>query len=904
MSARLQFKVAHYPDLNGLGDGKDDAYHPWGGGNLRWWNNNKKHAWPLDDLKYFHNNGKIVNWSDQFQILNGAFVGTDDLKTSDPFVQNHLIEAFKNLIDATDCDGFRVDAIKHVEKPFLMHWADTMRKHAGSIGKNNFILFGENFTYDDHSVAEHCKDPGYAFNSALYFPMQLTIKEVFAYEHATRKLQDRLNNLHLYGEGAQNLVTFMDNHDVDRIALEAGSEWQNKLRPALTFLYTGTPVPCLFYGTEHGFNQGGTRNRGLEDGDYQREVMFNYGYQPGNAWGDKFHTSPTYDYIKKLNELRRDYPALTRGNMVNRWQDTGGRGLFAYTRTLGDQEALVVFNTDWSNKTLSPQVGKPDGTVFVNLLDPTETKTVSGGRLNDITVGSKGSKIFFAGTSKSDVQTVCTRTSITINYKPNKGPLENPVGNIILSIRDDANVNANDYAMTLAGGTYSYTHNLSNTTNSITFWFRDQSNPPIYDNNDNQNWTVVTKDCWKTGIDLAFVGNISTWPPAGELDAGEDLWIDIQTWPKRAAFDGMVVFSADGGATWYASDILPNGEVGNNDAWHVNLGPFARGTTIRFAVMMEGENGEIWNNNSGADYFITVNSDVVPVAFVGNTYHWPHNGDLDPSDDLWINVESGPIGAGVMAAVIFTVDGGANWQSRALNQNGVTDVHDMWHVNLGKFPGNTIIQYAVMVADDDAIQNWDNNNGADFIASVNSSGSSIHWYGNVKHFSAERPEVGVRYISGAPQLEMQSLKNGSGYSVFWSTNLMTWNYLKSIQAVYPGQYENLSEDDEIRFYLMRLDNGLADLVRDDQTMVVTIETTPPGGATEANIVFSADGGSNWSAMPMVFTGEKDGKDIWTANLGEFATGTQIKYAIEVKDDTSTSLWDNNGTQDYSVVVVP
>jgi len=899
--------INHMADLNGLGDGKDNNYYPQGGGNLFWWNGSKKHAWPLDNLNYFNNNGKILNWSDSWQVLNGAFVGTDDLKTSDPFVQNHLIEAFKNLINATDCDGFRVDAIKHVEKPFLMHWADTMRKHAGSIGKNNFILFGENFTYDDHAVAEHCKDQGYAFNSALYFPMQMTLKEVFAWEHATRKLQDRLNNLHLYGEGAQNLVTFMDNHDVDRIGLEAGSEWQTKLKPALTFLYTGTPVPCLFYGTEHGFNQGGQRNNGLTDGDYQREVMFNYGFQPGNAWGDKFNASELYNFIKKLNEFRRDYPALTRGTMVNRWKDDGGRGLFAYTRTLGDQEALVVFNTDWSTKTLSPSVGKPDGTVFFNLFDPNETMTVSGGKLNNISIASKGSKIFFAGTSKSDVQTTCSRTAITIAYKPNKGPLENPVGNIIISIRDDSAVNAVDFVMTKNGDTYSYSHALTNSTNSITFWFRDQAVPPTYDNNESQNWTVVTKDCWKTGINLAFVGHIATWPPAGELDAGEDLWIDVQTWPKRAAFDGMVVYSADGGANWFAEPVEPNDDTGNNDAWHVNLGQFPRGATIQFAVMMEGENGEVWNNNGGNNYAIAVNSDVVPVTWIGNTYHWPHNGEIDIIDDLWINVESSPIGAGVTGIVVYSSDGGSNWQSFALNHNGVTTNSDMWHINLGKFPGNTIIEYAVMVADEDGIPSWDNNGGQNFSASVNSSGSSVQWFGNTRHYGAALPVMKPQ-ISGVGHfgLLVDDIQSGVFYTLFESRDFSTWDKVNDMLGVYPMQLMEPPVDvnDDLTVYCIRVTRGAANAIRANQSALITTETWPVGGATGVNIVFSTDGGNTWGAKPMILTGQHQDNDIWTVNLGEYPAGTVIKYAIEVVDDLVESLWDNNSQQDYTVTVMP
>ena len=899
--------INHMADLNGLGNGNDSFYHPWGGGNLFWWNNSKKHAWPLDNLAYFHNNGKIINWNDGGQILNGAFVGTDDLKTEDTFVQNHLLAAFKNLIEATDCDGFRVDAIKHVEKPFLMSWADTMRQHAASIGKNNFILFGENFDYDDIDVAEHCKDQGYAFNSALYFPMQATLRDVFAYEQPTRKLQDRLDNLHLYGEGAQNLVTFMDNHDVDRIALESGDAWMTKLKPALTFLYTGTPVPCLFYGTEHGFNQGNKRNNGLEDGDYQREVMFNYGYQPGNAWGDKFVASELYNYIKTLNQLRTNYPALTRGTMINRWKDDSNKGLFAYTRTLGDQDALVVLNTDWSTKTLSPVVGKPDGTVYVNLLDPAETMTVSGGKLNNISVGSKGSKIFFAGTSKSDVQTVCSRTAVTITYKPNKGPLENAVSNIVLSIRNDGAVDAVDAIMTKNGDAYTYAHAMSNATNSITFWFRDQSVPPVYDTNGGSNWTLVTRDCWKTGINLEFVGGISHWPTTGEIDPLEDVWVDVQTWPKRAAFDGLIVYSADGGTTWFSEPILPNGESGNNDAWHVNLGSFPRGVSVQYAVMMEGENGEVWNSNGSSNYWFTVNTDVVPIDWVGNGYHWPFNGDIDSTDDLWVNVESRPIGAGFSGAVVFSMDGGSNWQSRLLNKNGSTTNSDLWHLNLGRFPAGSVVQYALVIGDDMGVQTWENNGGSNFVATVNASASSVQWFGNASHFSAPQPALFIENYPDRQQVVMMDLRSDVVYSVCRSSNMIDWVVADEVNSVFNWHVLTVASNQDAQataFYCARVDRGIPTEVRANEPMIVTIETTPIGGATEANIVYSTDDGATWTNQPMHHLGTKGVNDIWNAHLGTHPSGTVIQYAIEVQDDTAVSFWDNNSAQDYQTTVVP
>jgi glycosidase len=146
----LDVVINHTADKNGLwGNNQNDDKQYWGGGNgtFGWWNDSKKHAPPFDSLQWFHNNGTINNWDSYPEYIYGQFKGTDDLKTESTQVQEWLDLAFKNLIDATDCDGFRVDAIKHVEYDWCKKWADDMRKHAASRGKNDFILFGEYFTY-------------------------------------------------------------------------------------------------------------------------------------------------------------------------------------------------------------------------------------------------------------------------------------------------------------------------------------------------------------------------------------------------------------------------------------------------------------------------------------------------------------------------------------------------------------------------------------------------------------------------------------------------------------------------------------------------------------------------------------------------------------------------------------
>jgi glycosidase len=878
-------------------------------GSLGWWDNNVQFGAPFNNPGLFHNNGNIVNWGSYPEYVKGAFLGTEDLRTEDPYVQNELRFAFKNLIDATDCDGFRVDAIKHMEYDFIKQWADDMRKHAAYRGKNNFILFGEYFSYDDSTQASYCKDNGFSFNSTLWFPMQQTLKNVFAYEQGTSQLVDRMNAMSLYGEASDKLVAFMDNHDVDRIALECGSQWENKLRPALTFLYTALPVPCLFYGTEHGFNQGERRNGPPAEGkaDFQRETMFNFGFQWGNAYGDKFVTSPLYTHIKKLNELRQQYISLRRGSITQRWSENG-KGLFAISRVHGNEESLIAINTDWGTKSCNPSVSKPDGTTFVNALNPSETVVVSGGKVS-FSVDSKGSKIFVSGLGNSAVETSCNAVTLTITYKPNGGPLAEKTGSVHIGIGHDGEQDLIDCVMTPSGNNWTYAYALSNATNEVNFWFHDEAQPPKYDNNNNQNWDIDITSCGEPTVDLTWIGNTYQWPGQGEWDPGEPLWINTESYPKTAAIDGSVVFSSNGGTTWTTVVLSANGTVGNNDAWHANLGSFPGGTTIRYAVSLRGRNGTLWDNNSTHDYTTRVNAAATTVTWIGNTYHWPGNGTIEPGNDLWINMESYPMSAGVTGEVVYSSDG-TNWQSRALSRTGTIGSNDWWNVNLGSFPPDTIIQYAVNVKDGDGTDHWDNHGGSNFTAIINSAPSSIRWFGNTIQGCTLPPEMGIGTdsSSGVARVALHDLASNALYTIMKSQDLINWTNIAVVNADGVSEFFSVTNNEtsastEPAFYRLRVDWVPGSSVYYGREAMISIETWPIGGATNATLIYTTDNGAHWNAAPMHKTGTRGNNDVWSTSLGSLPLGSTIKYAVEVRDEQGNSLWDNNNSTNFQFQVI-
>jgi glycosidase len=63
-----------------------------------------------------------------------------------------MIDVYENLIALTDCDGFRVDTVKHVDIDFWQTFCPAVRSYANSIGKDNFFMFAEVYSGMDGDV--------------------------------------------------------------------------------------------------------------------------------------------------------------------------------------------------------------------------------------------------------------------------------------------------------------------------------------------------------------------------------------------------------------------------------------------------------------------------------------------------------------------------------------------------------------------------------------------------------------------------------------------------------------------------------------------------------------------------------------------------------------------------------
>jgi glycosidase len=346
----------------------------------------------------FHNQGCIGNYSDTNQVQLGELSGLDDFRTESIYIRSNMAAIYQYWIQQAGFDGFRIDTVKHVDTGFWQYWAPLVHQFAATnSAKSNFFMFGEIFDGNEQLCGSYTGTESggpYELDSVLDYPLFFLVGSVFgSASGATSQIDSHYGNVATYYDtnAQMRLVTFLDNHDNARFL---NSSTTNRLLVALTFLYTSRGVPCLYYGTEQGFN-------GATD-PYNREDMFAGQFKDtGLAGLDSFNmTHPLFQQVALLNNFRRLYPAISLGSHVSQYNNSSGAGLFAYSRRLNSQEVFVVFNTASSTQTLPGcNVTYSPGTPLVNLLNTNEVITVTGAsQTPSISVPSSTSKIFIAQT--------------------------------------------------------------------------------------------------------------------------------------------------------------------------------------------------------------------------------------------------------------------------------------------------------------------------------------------------------------------------------------------------------------------------------------------------------------------------------------------------------------------------
>ena len=261
-------------------------------------------------------------------------------------------------VKQTGVDGFRADAIKHVDISWLTQLRAKVKSDviATQTPPQRFYMVGETYDFGNRDLLKQYVDPSTKLDGQFDFPLRANLVQavVMRTENMSDLASFMNSNDYYYGANAV-MSTFIGNHDLPRIIHLAANNriwgdnqaadgkdraWQSqpgavgeieayeRVANAFAVLYTNRGAPLVYYGDEIGLPGGG-------DPDNRRFMQWS-----------TLDANQTYlkDRIKKLGDIRSKHPALRRGTRTTL---ESSADVWAYSRiTTGDTVYVAVNRSD------------------------------------------------------------------------------------------------------------------------------------------------------------------------------------------------------------------------------------------------------------------------------------------------------------------------------------------------------------------------------------------------------------------------------------------------------------------------------------------------------------------------------------------------------------------------------
>lgn len=211
-------------------------------------------------------------------------------------VREHLFGAIRKWIDLFHIDGLRLDVAYCLDEDFLKSLRSFCNEQCDGLShtKGEFLLLGEIIYSNDLKRVN---------NEMLYSATNYEIyKGLYSSIQSNNMFEISYSLNRLFGQGGilkdSHLFSFVDNHDVERIASLLGGEKYLPIIYGMLFSIPG--VPCVYYGSE--FSCKGKKS----DGD---DCLRPFIQNP--QWNS------LTDFISRLSQIHKNYSALSYGNYEN-----------------------------------------------------------------------------------------------------------------------------------------------------------------------------------------------------------------------------------------------------------------------------------------------------------------------------------------------------------------------------------------------------------------------------------------------------------------------------------------------------------------------------------------------------------------------------------------------------------
>ena len=270
------------------------------------------------------------------------------LNLKNPAVTDYLIESVRDWVKEFDIDGLRLDVAYMVDRDFLKRL-----RYETSQMKPEFFFGGEMIGGDYNQIMndEMCHSAtNYECYKGIY--SSLNSLNLFEIMHSlNRQFGDE--NWTLYR--GKHLMSFVDNHDVSRIASILTEEKYLPLAYALMFTMPG--IPMIYYGSEWGFKAD------KKEGDPALRPAFD---------------TPVYnkltEYITKLTKIHNASPVLWHGSFKS-LQIANKQ--CAFLREKDGKRMIIAVNADGNNARLNFHIDNVNGSL-TDLITGDEVEFNSG----------------------------------------------------------------------------------------------------------------------------------------------------------------------------------------------------------------------------------------------------------------------------------------------------------------------------------------------------------------------------------------------------------------------------------------------------------------------------------------------------------------------------------------------
>lgn len=185
------------------------------------------------------------------EYINYDYLMGADLDLDNGEVKEELDRFGKWYLDTTGVDGFRLDAVKHMNASFYRDWVRAMRTY----GKRELFTVGEYWSPDLNRLKSYIASTE-GVMSLFDVPLHYHFYRI-SHGNASFDMA-KLWEGTLTGEDSWHSVTFVDNHDTQPgQALESFvMDWFKPIAYGIILLQE-KGIPCVFYGDYYGIPHSG-----------------------------------------------------------------------------------------------------------------------------------------------------------------------------------------------------------------------------------------------------------------------------------------------------------------------------------------------------------------------------------------------------------------------------------------------------------------------------------------------------------------------------------------------------------------------------------------------------------------------------------------------------------------------